>query len=94
MLKVFLSSTFKDLIAERQTVEAAIQRMSAQYIGMEHFGSFAEEPLSRCLRKVRSADVLILVLGHEYGFIPKRSCISMVEAEYREAIRIFLSFLM
>jgi len=86
MLKVFLSSTFKDLVSERQTVEAAIRRMAAQYIGMEYFGSFADEPLKKCLEKVRSANVIILVLGHKYGFIPEKSAISMTEAEYREAM--------
>jgi hypothetical protein len=86
MLRVFLSSTFKDLIPERQAVEAAIQRMAAQYVGMEYFGSFAEEPLERCLKKVCSANVVILVLGHKYGFVAEGSQVSMTEAEYRAAL--------
>ena len=86
MLKVFLSSTFKDLSSERQAVEAAIQRMAAQYIGMEYFGSFADEPLKKCLNKVKSANVIVLVLGHKYGFVPNGSSISMTETEYREAM--------
>ena len=85
MLKVFLSSTFKDLEAERKAVEAAIHRMSAQYIGMEHFGSFAEEPIEKSLEKVRTADVLILLLGDRYGYLPEQSLISITEAEYQEA---------
>lgn len=85
MLKVFLSSTYEDLVDERQAVQAAIQRMSAQFIGMEYFGSFAEEPLDRCLSKVGLADVLIMILGYRYGFVPEGKTISMTEAEYREA---------
>ena len=85
MLKVFLSSTYKDLTDERRAIQTAIQRMSAQFIGMECFGSFTEEPLDRCLSKVRSADVLIMILGYRYGFVPEGKIISMTEAEYHEA---------
>ena len=83
----FLSSSI-DLISERQAVQAALQRMSAYYMAMEHFGSFAEEPLERCLGKIRSADVLILILGYRYGFVPDGLNMSMTEAEYREAKRV------
>ena len=48
-LKVFLSSTFKDLLLERNAVEAVINRMGLTYVGMEHFGSFASDPLEECL---------------------------------------------
>jgi len=86
MLRVFLSSTFKDLLAERAAVEAALQRSSLLFIGMEYFGSFSEEPLEKCLQKVRSSDILVLVVGERYGFVPKTSNISMTESEYREAL--------
>lgn len=93
MLKVFLSSTFKDLIAERKAVEAAVTRMSATYVGMEHFGSFSAEPLDRCLERVRASDVLVLVLADRYGYVPDGSDVSMTESEYHEARRIKLPIL-
>ena len=37
------------------------------------------------LSKVRSADVLIMILGYRYGFVPEGKIISMTEAEYHEA---------
>jgi hypothetical protein len=87
MLRVFLSSTFADLEAERGAVEAGIQRMDARYIGMEHFGSFHSAPLDKCLEHVRSADAVVLLLGGRYGHAPENSSVSFTEAEYREAVK-------
>ena len=93
MLKVFLSSTFRDLAVERQAVGAAVHRMSLSYVGMEHFGSFSDEPITRCFEKVRASTVLVLVLGNRYGFVPDGRALSMTESEYQEAKRIRLSVL-
>jgi hypothetical protein len=93
MFRVFLSSTFLDLAAERRAVESALHRMSETYIGMEHFGSFSEEPLDHCLLKVRAANVFILVLAEKYGYVPDNFERSMTEHEYIEARRIGLTIL-
>ena len=85
-MKIFLSSTFKDLATERAAVCEALTRMSAQYSAMEYFGSFSDEPLAKCLAKVRSSDVVVLLLGSKYGFVPDGHDKSMTELEYREAI--------
>ena len=69
-VKVFLSSTFKDLIEERGAVEAIIHRMAEHYIGMEHWGSFNAAPLDQSVEMVRTSDVLLLALGDRYGFVP------------------------
>ena len=90
MLKIFLSSTFNDLVDERKAVESVIHRMSASYIGMEHFGSFTAEPLEKCIEKVNAANALVLVIADRYGYLPEGSSISMTEAEYQEARRINL----
>jgi hypothetical protein len=82
-----MSSTFSDLIAERQAVEAVINRMALTYVGMEHFGSFSNEPLNECLAKVRDCEVMVLVLAEYYGSKPRNESISFTEAEYREAER-------
>ena len=84
-VRIFLSSTFKDLQFERDAVEACINRMALTYVGMEHFGSFAAEPLSECRRKVGEADLVILVVGAHYGSKPPGSRLSFTEIEYREA---------
>jgi hypothetical protein len=84
-VKVFLSSTFKDLIEERGAVEAIIHRMAEHYIGMEHWGSFNAAPLDQSLEMVRQSDVLLLVLADRYGFIPPGASESITELEYRAA---------
>jgi hypothetical protein len=86
-LRIFLSSTFADLEAERKAVEAGIQRMAARFIGMEHFGSFLSVPLEKCLEYIRSADTVVLLLGGRYGSVSEDSSVAMTEAEYTEAIR-------
>ena len=85
ILTVFLSSTFQDLQTERSAVESVVQRMNAHYVGMEHFGSFGEGPLERCLAKVRASDVLVLVLGCSYGSLPPGSQLSFTANEYAHA---------
>ena len=84
MLRIFLSSTFQDLVKERNAVQSVIHRLSAHFIGMEYFGSFPELPSQRCLNLVRQSDLMILVLGTRYGFSPDGTN-SMTELEYKEA---------
>ncbi|MFZ2994606.1 DUF4062 domain-containing protein [Sphingobium sp.] len=38
-----------------------------------------------CLQGVRAADVVVLILGPDYGFVPAGSAISATHQEYREA---------
>jgi hypothetical protein len=60
--------------------------MALTYVGMEHFGSFAEEPLEQCRAKVRAANIVVLVLADRYGSAPPDSEVSFTEHEYREAL--------
>ena len=85
MTKVFLSSTFADLKKERTAVQSAVQRISAHFIGMEYFGSFSNDPVEECKRKVSSADYVILVLARRYGFVPPGLDKSITEIEYDTA---------
>jgi hypothetical protein len=72
-IRVFLSSTFSDLTAERKAVENVIHRMDDFFDGMEYFGSFPDSPLQMCLSRVRTADIIVLVLGFRHGFVPRLS---------------------
>jgi hypothetical protein len=85
-MKVFLSSTYQDLISERNAVRQAIHRMSMRYSGMEYFGSYSGAPLERCLEKVRAANVVVLIVADRYGFVPEGAEKSITELEYREAL--------
>jgi hypothetical protein len=84
--RVFLSSTFSDLIEYRKTVQAAIRQLGALDVAMEHFGARDERPTDECVRLVRDeSDLFVGIYAHRYGYIPDGDNISISEMEYRAA---------
>ncbi len=84
--RVFLSSTFIDLIEYRQAVQAAIRQLGAIDVSMEHFGARDERPVDECVRLVSNeSDLFVGVYAHRYGYIPDDAHISISEMEYRAA---------
>jgi hypothetical protein len=69
-LRVFLSSTFEDLPQERRAVGAAIALQEQAAVRMETWGARPRKPLPECLQQVRSADAVVLVVAHRYGWVP------------------------
>lgn len=85
-MKVFLSSTFKDLEQYRSAVIARLRRLDDVVVRcMEDFGARAASPKDFCLREARDCDLFIGVLGHLYGFIPEGDDASITEQEYLAA---------
>jgi hypothetical protein len=79
MVRVFVSSTWKDLQQERGAVEGALRRMrGTEHLGMEHFGSRPETPHDASLDEVDRSDVYVGIFGFRYGS-------GITEAEYRRA---------
>lgn len=87
-LTIFVSSTFADLVNEREGVVEAITRLQHQYDSMEFFGARSERPIETCLAEVRRSDVLVVIVGHRYGSIVPEMGISFTEAEYNEGHRL------
>lgn len=85
MIKIFLSSTYRDLKEERQAIERQINRLKQTFIGMEYFSASDEMPVERSLRALSRADLVIFVVAHRYGTIDQDSDISIVEVEYNKA---------
>jgi hypothetical protein len=86
MNRVFLSSTYADLVNHRGAVQAAIRRLGAVDVAMEHFGAREERPLDECLRIVREeSDLFVGVYAYRYGFVPDGFEQSISELEYRAA---------
>lgn len=86
MIKVFLSSTGRDLQAYRDAVHAAIGRLDGFCcLRMEDFGAVDREPLGYCRDRVGQADVLVGVIGHLYGSTPPDDLRSFTEHEYDAA---------
>jgi tetratricopeptide (TPR) repeat protein len=82
-LKVFLSSTARDLAPYRESVAKAVESMDdVDCIWMERFGARDWDADTFCRSKVDDCDVFVGVVGHFYGSSPKHSELSYTEREY------------
>lgn len=87
IIRVFVCSTFIDLVKERKLVLETIRRLKLQHDSMEFFGARSKLPIKTCLEEVRKSDVLVVIVGHRYGNLVPRRRVSFSEAEYREGHR-------
>jgi len=86
VVRVFLSSTFRDLEPHRAAVIAAIDSLDGhECVCMERFGARAWFADDFCLRQARECDVFVGLLGHYYGSCPWDCDTSYTEREYDAA---------
>lgn len=85
--KIFVSSTYKDLVEHRRAVLEQVVRRDLLFRGMEHFGADPENqpPAEKIVREVRESDVYVGIFGVRYGFVDPQSGVSMTELEFNEA---------
>lgn len=84
-LQVFVSSTYTDLIEERQVAVEAILDAGHIPAGMELFK--AGKSQMKTIRKwINESDVYMLILGGRYGSIEEDSGLSYTELEYKYAL--------
>jgi hypothetical protein len=69
-MKIYLSSTYRDLEAHRTAVAAVLRRMGHQPIGMEDYVAEGARPLDRCLADVAASDAYVGILAWRYGHVP------------------------
>jgi Domain of unknown function (DUF4062) len=81
--KVFLSSTYNDLVGYRAVAIETIRRFGWFSVAMEDFLSNDERPKDLCLNLVKKCDLYIGIFAHRYGHIPKGDDQSITEQEYR-----------
>lgn len=86
-LQVFVSSTYIDLIKERQKAVEAI--LSAGHIpaGMELFSAGNDSQLEVIQQWIDESDVYMLILGARYGSIEPKSQKSYTHLEYEYALK-------
>jgi hypothetical protein len=87
-MKVYLSSTYRDLHAHRVAVDRTLRKMGHDVIGMEQYAAESSRPVERCKRDVEVADAYVLILGWRYGYVPTQDNDpghSVTEIEYRHA---------
>ena len=87
MARVYISSTYADLIEARKVVADAVLTLEHLPIGMEHYTASERAPLDKCLEDVRSCQVYIALIAWRYGFIPRGKKKSITQLEYEEAGR-------
>ena len=94
--QIFISSTYKDLIPEREKVRDVILSMYQFPIGMEMFSAADEEQWEIIKDTIDSSDYYVLIIGKRYGSViedgPDKG-ISYTEKEYRYAKSIGLPIL-
>ena len=94
--QVFISSTYKDLIPEREKVRDVILSMYQFPIGMEMFSAADEEQWEIIKETIDSSDYYVLIIGKRYGSVIDEGSdkgISYTEKEYRYAKSIGLPIL-
>lgn len=84
-MKVFISSTYKDLIEYRAASIRAVEGTNYQASKMEVFGARPDEPLDACLKEVEESELFIGIYALRYGFIPEGAEVSITEMEYLHA---------
>lgn len=85
-LQVFVSSTFQDLIEERQAAVSAILKAGHIPAGMELFTSGDKSQMDTIKKWIDESDVYMLVLGGRYGSLEPSSGVSYTELEYDYAV--------
>lgn len=86
-LQVFVSSTYSDLIEERQAAVEAILKSGNIPAGMELFKSGNVTQLETIKQWIDESDVYMLILGGRYGSIEPKSKLSYTHLEYNYAVK-------
>lgn len=89
-MKVYISSTYQDLVDHRVAVDRTLRRMGHDVVGMEQYVAEGSKPVIRCKADVRAADVYVIIVAWRYGYVPGRSASppdgrSITEIELEEA---------
>lgn len=85
-LHVFVCSTYRDLVSERNGVLDGLEGLSEQFPSFSYYCPRSIQPLDGAKEEIRRSDVLVLIVGHLQGVIAPGMDIPHGEAEYNEAI--------
>src|ERR1700737_3564914 len=85
-MRIFVSSTFKDLRVERDAAAEALRRLQFAPWGMELFVSEPSVPLDVSLRELQLSDCVVLIIGFKAGsLIPDSLDFTYTAAEFHRA---------
>ncbi|MBE4750694.1 DUF4062 domain-containing protein [Corallococcus sp. ZKHCc1 1396] len=87
-LQIFISSTYVDLIDERQAAVDAVLKSGHIPAGMELFAAGSKSQMETIKRWIDESDIYMLILGSRYGSIEARSGKSYTQVEYEYAVSV------
>lgn len=85
-MKIFVSSTTKDLGKARKKVCERLLQLDIQPVSMDWYKSDPRSPQKLDDEMVQSCDAFIIIVGHLYGESPKGKRKSFTELEYDAAV--------
>lgn len=85
IMKIFISSLITGFETFRAAAKAAILTLGHEPVMVEDFGAVASTPQIACLKGLRSADLVVLILGGRYGYVQGTSGVSPTHEEYLDA---------
>src|SRR5687767_10458335 len=83
--QVFVSSTFRDLVDERQEVMQALLELGCMPAGMELFPAASDDQWTLIKKVIDDSDYYIVIVGGRYGSLGPDG-LSYTEMEYRYAL--------
>jgi glucosamine-6-phosphate deaminase len=95
-MKVFVSSTIRDLEPERSEIDAVLKAIQYESYLSESDGADWTSSYTKCVNEIDKSDIYILIIGERYGFIPERQSgtelldgvTSVTHAEFKHAARL------
>ncbi|HCT94202.1 MAG: hypothetical protein A2X19_08900 [Bacteroidetes bacterium GWE2_39_28] len=91
--KIFISSTYLDLVEYRQGVWKLLNQYNVKILGMESFGARKSNVLETCVNEVKRSDIFLCIIGMKYGSIEESSTKSYTQLEYEKALECNLDIL-
>lgn len=85
--QVFVSSTFKDLVDERESVIRTLLSANCIPAGMEMFPASDDEKFELIKRVIDLCDYYIVIIGGRYGSVDPEKEISYTEMEFDYAVQ-------
>lgn len=84
-MNILISSLISGFEPFREAARSAATTLRHQVVMAENFGAQPNSPQVACLQGVRSADLVILIVGEHYGAVLGTSGVSPTHEEFLEA---------
>ena len=85
-MRIFVSSTTKDLLEARKKVCEQLLQLNIQPVSMDWYTADGRPPKKLDYDKVDSCDGFVIIVGHLYGSCPPNEEKSFTELEYEAAL--------